>query len=57
MKVIEVVKVLRLCKVDVLLLEVLKRLLGALIKKLIAIRRTVRNMAERLKTEQANKQP
>ena len=57
MKVIEVVKVLRLYKVDVLLLEVLKRLLGALIKKLIAIRRTVRDMAERLKTERANKQP
>ena len=55
MKVIEVVKVLRLYKIDVLLLEVLKRLLGALIKKLIAIRRTVRTMAERLKTERANK--
>ena len=57
MKVNEVVKVLRLYKVDVLLLEVLKRLLGALIKKLIAIRRTVRMMAERLKTQRAYKQP
>ena len=55
MKVLEVVKVLRLCKVDVLLLELLKRILGALIKKLIAVRRTVKRTVERLKAEYADK--
>ena len=55
MKVLEVVKVLRLCKVDVLLLELLKRFLGALIKKLIAVRRTVKRTVERLKIEYADK--
>ncbi|MBR2341595.1 MAG: hypothetical protein IKA72_04235 [Clostridia bacterium] len=54
MKVLEVVKVLRLCKVDVLLLELLKRILGALIKKLITVRRTVKRTIERLKTVPAN---
>ena len=55
MKVLEVVKVLRLCKIDVLLLELLKRILGALIKKLIAVRRRVKRTVERLKTEYADK--
>ena len=54
MKVNEVMKVLRLWKVDVLLLELLKRILGALIKKLIVLRRTVKRMIERLKTGPAN---
>ncbi len=54
MKVLEVVKVLRLCKVDVLLLELLKRILGALIKKLIEVRRAVKRTLARLKTETAN---
>ena len=55
MKVLEVVKVLRLCKVDVLLLELLKRILGALIKKLMAVRHTVKRTVERLKIEYADK--
>lgn len=54
MKVNEVMKVLRLWQVDILLLELLKRILGALIKKLIAVRRTVKRTIERLKTEPAN---
>ena len=57
MKVLEVVKVLRLCNVDVLLLELLKRILGALIKKLIIVRRTVKRTIARLETERADKQP
>ena len=54
MKVLEIVKVLRLWKIDVLLLELLKRILGALIKKLIEVRRTVKRTIERLKTQPAN---
>jgi hypothetical protein len=54
MKVLEIVKVLRLWKIDVLLLELLKRILGALIKKLIEVRRTVKRTIECLKTQPAN---
>ena len=60
MKAIEFVKVLRLYQIDVLLLELLKRLLGALIKKLITVRRSIRRLvnkltAERLTVKPANK--
>ena len=57
MKVTEVIGVLRLYHVDVLLLELLNRLLGALIKKLAAAQELVRRAAEYLKTKSANKQP
>ena len=57
MKVTDVIGVLRLYHVDVLLLELLDRLLGGLIKKLTAAKELVRRAAEYLKAKSANKQP
>lgn len=57
MKVTDVIGVLRLYHVDVLLLELLDRLLGGLLKKLTAAKELVRRAAEYLKAKSANKQP
>lgn len=56
MKVIEMIGVLRLYQVDALLLELLERLLGALVKKLTAAAEIVRAVKERLKAKNASKQ-
>lgn len=57
MKVTEVIGVLRLYHLDVLLLELLERLLGGLTKKLLCVKRIVHRVTLRLKEKrQANKQ-
>lgn len=58
MKVTEVIGVLRLYHLDVLLLELLERLLGGLIKKLGLVKEFVHRLTQRLKAKKsANKQP
>ena len=56
MKVTEVIGVLRLYHLDVLLLELLERLLGGLIKKLGLVKEFVHRLTQRLKAKKsANK--
>jgi hypothetical protein len=58
MKVTEVLGVLRLYHLDVLLLELLERLLGGLIKKLEVLKELIHRFTDRLKSKRpANKQP
>lgn len=58
MKITEVIGVLRLYHLDALLLELLERLLGGLIKKLTAFKEFVHRITDRLKTKRCvNKQP
>lgn len=55
MKVTEFINVLRLYQIDVLLLELIARLLDALIKKMMRVGNYLQCEIERLKEKTANK--
>ncbi|MBQ7369830.1 MAG: hypothetical protein IJW58_02505 [Clostridia bacterium] len=55
MKVTEFINVLRLYQIDVLLLELIARLLDALIKKMMRVENYLQCEIERLKEKNANK--